>query len=162
VNVPLSGSRGTPGVTGAAAEGRVRELAEIIQKLYLGVGVVISVDEARLLLSQAGMNLESDVPTDSITPLAGKTVEFFDRYARAIESRLGTVKALPIPEDVWQMERWVRDLAAVYSETLGSEEAWKAAAVVLSSHRFRLAQAFASGGLDAVRQVEAPAQLALQ
>jgi HK97 family phage portal protein len=38
---------------------RERELAELVQKLYLGVGVVISEDEARLLLEQAGMDLSN-------------------------------------------------------------------------------------------------------
>jgi hypothetical protein len=41
-----------------------RELAEIIQKIYLGVGKVVTVDEAREIINGAGGNLS--VPNDGL------------------------------------------------------------------------------------------------
>lgn len=40
-----------------------RELAEIVQKVYLGVGPVLTSDEARDLLRQAGFDLQGTLPT---------------------------------------------------------------------------------------------------
>lgn len=46
-----------------------RGIAEMIQKLYLGVGKVISEDEARALLNRAGAGLEGSLPEPEPTPL---------------------------------------------------------------------------------------------
>lgn len=52
-------------VEGASA----RELAEIVQKIYLGVGVVLTSDEAREIVNKAGGNLPPGfVPNPSETP----------------------------------------------------------------------------------------------
>lgn len=40
-----------------------REQAEIIQKIYLGVNKVITADEARAILNEAGLNLPIPSPT---------------------------------------------------------------------------------------------------
>ena len=40
-----------------ADQSSARELAEMIQKIYLGVGVVLTVDEARQILNSGGANL---------------------------------------------------------------------------------------------------------
>jgi phage portal protein BeeE len=45
-----------------------RNLVEMIQKVYLGVGVVLSPEEARELLNQAGASLTGPAPTPSPTP----------------------------------------------------------------------------------------------
>jgi len=58
---PPGGPAGIPPEQQAA-----RNLAEIIQKVYLGVGVVLTEDEARELLNQAGANLP--VPGPEVTP----------------------------------------------------------------------------------------------
>lgn len=58
--------RGQPEASGpspvaASAQGATpRELAEIIQKIYLGVGVVVSAEEARAILNEAGATLDAD------------------------------------------------------------------------------------------------------
>lgn len=41
----------------ATPEARAREIAELIQKIYLGVGVVLTAEEARLIATQAGADL---------------------------------------------------------------------------------------------------------
>jgi HK97 family phage portal protein len=153
---------------------------EELEAITTAVGVPhVSINEARARQNLSRIDEDwADIPVQPMNVLYGgqpavnvpvgggvasidqpaRVAEFFDRYSKAIESRLGTVKALPIPEDVWQMERWVKDLAYIYSDTMPAQDAWKAAAVVLAEHRFRIAQAFSGGGLEAVRQVE----LALQ
>lgn len=45
---------------------KAKELAELVQKLYLGVGVVISEDEARDILAQAGAELGAGPATATI------------------------------------------------------------------------------------------------
>ena len=47
-----------------------REIAEMVQKVYLGVGVVITADEARDLLRRAGAVLPGSLP---VTESAGLT-----------------------------------------------------------------------------------------
>lgn len=39
-----------------------KQLAELVQKIYLGVGTVISSEEARVLLEQAGFPIDGDLP----------------------------------------------------------------------------------------------------
>jgi hypothetical protein len=46
------------------------DLAQMIQKIYLGVGVVITAQEARDLLNEAGANLPADVNPAPPTPAA--------------------------------------------------------------------------------------------
>jgi hypothetical protein len=46
-----------------------RELAEIVQKAYLGVGVVITADEARDMLRRAGAELNGSLAADAPAPL---------------------------------------------------------------------------------------------
>ncbi len=55
--VRITGDGTSPGLT-------VKEMAEIIQKLYLGVGVVITVEEARAILRDAGVDLPADFDFD--------------------------------------------------------------------------------------------------
>lgn len=43
-------------------EKTARSVAELLQKIYLGVGTVITVEEARALLNDAGAHLPEDVP----------------------------------------------------------------------------------------------------
>lgn len=50
------------GDVNAQAIGEARDLAEIVQKMYLGVGVVLTADEARQLLAKAGFPLSGDGP----------------------------------------------------------------------------------------------------
>lgn len=52
-------ARWTAGKSGAGAGARQRDVAELIQKMYLGVGKVITVDEAREILRRAGVSLSS-------------------------------------------------------------------------------------------------------
>ena len=54
-----------PGSTGTSEE---RQLAEIVQKVYLGVGNTITVDEARALLKSAGFPISGPAPTAGQTP----------------------------------------------------------------------------------------------
>lgn len=49
------------------SESSPRELAEMIQKIYLGVGTVLSSDEARELLNRAGASLNGGAPTNGET-----------------------------------------------------------------------------------------------
>lgn len=52
-----------------------RELAEAVQKIYLGVGVVLTAEEAREILNRAGANLDPKVdpspPAAAATPIGG-------------------------------------------------------------------------------------------
>jgi hypothetical protein len=41
---------------------KAREIAEIVQKVYLGVGPVLSQEEARDILRRAGAELGEDLP----------------------------------------------------------------------------------------------------
>ena len=41
-----------------------RQIAEIIQKVYLGVGIVVSADEARTIANQAGAGLVGSLPVE--------------------------------------------------------------------------------------------------
>jgi HK97 family phage portal protein len=47
-----------------------RQVAEIIQKIYLGVGIVVSTDEARALANQAGADLVGELPAQSIPDMS--------------------------------------------------------------------------------------------
>lgn len=49
-------------------EKTARSVAEMLQKLYLGVGKIISVEEARALLIDAGADFPEDPPPDLVTP----------------------------------------------------------------------------------------------
>jgi hypothetical protein len=51
-----------PGVGESSPEDQARALAEIVQKVYLGVDVVLSAEEARKLLTEAGLPLPGDLP----------------------------------------------------------------------------------------------------
>jgi hypothetical protein len=57
---------------------QARDLAEVIQKIYLGVGKVITSDEARVIINQAGGSLSipnADVPFAlPTTPVSGGDV----------------------------------------------------------------------------------------
>ena len=46
-----------------------RDMAELVQKVYLGVGVVITADEARSLLAEAGFPLDASksLPSTGVT-----------------------------------------------------------------------------------------------
>lgn len=64
---PLNSAHAGDGADGeldpaAAAAATARNLVEMIQKVYLGVGVVLTVEEARRLLVQAGADLEATPP----------------------------------------------------------------------------------------------------
>lgn len=61
--VPLNMRGATDGSDGATP----RELAEIVQKIYLGVGVVLSATEAREIVEAAGWSL-----SDDFTPTGGR------------------------------------------------------------------------------------------
>ena len=56
---------------GADKESKQDTLARTIQQLYLGVGKVITVDEARVILNQLGAGLDVPAP-DELTPDAGE------------------------------------------------------------------------------------------
>ena len=69
-----------PGIPGGATEAtptdEARQLAEIIQKIYLGVGVVLTEDEAREIANRAGAGLtgpgpQASSPTPPPTPQGG-------------------------------------------------------------------------------------------
>lgn len=51
-----------PMVGTADGENDARSIAELIQKIYLGVGVVITADEARTIANRAGAGLEGSLP----------------------------------------------------------------------------------------------------
>lgn len=59
----------TPGADsgGGAAGARELNLVEMVQKVYLGVGVVITADEARKMLNDAGAGLTGPAPTPGAT-----------------------------------------------------------------------------------------------
>lgn len=63
---PLIESGGATAPAAPAAEvdatAKARELAEIVQKIYLGVGVVVSTEEARQIVTDAGGNLPGGLP----------------------------------------------------------------------------------------------------
>lgn len=82
-----------------------------------------------------------------------KLEHFFDRQEKALVARLGAVKGETPDEDVWQTERWVRELSRLYSDVMPGAEAMKVAAVVCASQRLRLLEAFQSAGVDGVRPV---------
>lgn len=52
----------------SAEETQARRLAEMVQKIYLGAGKVVSVEEARAILNQAGANLQGEGP-DYVPPM---------------------------------------------------------------------------------------------
>lgn len=60
VSVQLQPPGGQPGSVDAEDNASVRNLVEMVQKVYLGVGTVLTADEARLMLNKAGAGL--DVP----------------------------------------------------------------------------------------------------
>jgi HK97 family phage portal protein len=77
---PFGGLFAEPGIPGAATEAtpadEARQLAEIIQKIYLGVGVVLTEDEARDIANRAGAGLTGAgpaalAPTPPPTPQGG-------------------------------------------------------------------------------------------
>lgn len=80
---------GPAGSAGSSDRSEARELAEIIQKIYLGVDVVVTQDEARQILNRAGAGLDGAPPTpeqlDSTDPAMAKAwrtvLEAFDRPA---------------------------------------------------------------------------------
>ena len=49
-------------------EASARDIAEVIQKIYLGVGIVLSADEAREIVNRFGANLTGSLPVK--TPAA--------------------------------------------------------------------------------------------
>jgi phage portal protein BeeE len=51
-----------PGVTAPGPEEQARSIVEMIQKVYLGVGVVLTDEEARALLNSAGADLPGGLP----------------------------------------------------------------------------------------------------
>lgn len=59
-SIPQPGTEG--GASGPTAVESARELAEMVQKIYLGAGKVISVEEAREILNRAGADLSAEVP----------------------------------------------------------------------------------------------------
>ncbi len=63
--VPVSEAAGTGE---AAAAPTARELAEILQKLYLSVGTVVTIDEARRLMATAGLELGPTPPSGDDAP----------------------------------------------------------------------------------------------
>jgi len=62
-----------------ATKATPRELAEIVQKIYLGVGSVVSSDEARRILNDAGADLPASFQSAS------------NADARTVMGRLGRV-----------------------------------------------------------------------
>jgi hypothetical protein len=53
-------------------EAHARQLGELIQKIYLGVGVVLTADEAREIVNEAGGSLSGSLPakTPAVPPAA--------------------------------------------------------------------------------------------
>jgi hypothetical protein len=65
---PPGGSQGPP-----SAEQQARSVVEMVQKVYLGVGVVLSDEEARAILNQGGASLPpGGLPGASAAPPNGK------------------------------------------------------------------------------------------
>lgn len=52
------------GVAGADPAAEARNIAEMIQKIYLGVGPVVTSDEARTIVNRAGAELSGSLPTN--------------------------------------------------------------------------------------------------
>lgn len=68
---PFTGTGSGDGSTLDAAAIAARNLVEMVQKVYLGVGVVITEDEARELLNQAGANLAGPGPSSAPSSTGG-------------------------------------------------------------------------------------------
>jgi hypothetical protein len=62
---------GVPASAELSEADQAREIAEMIQKIYLGVGVVITAEEARLLINQAGGGLSGSA--DELAPPAQRS-----------------------------------------------------------------------------------------
>jgi HK97 family phage portal protein len=62
---------GLPPRPDQTTEPTARELAEMIQKIYLGVGVVLSADEAREILNSGGANLPPNYTPDAPASASG-------------------------------------------------------------------------------------------
>jgi HK97 family phage portal protein len=69
---PVTGQPVQPGSVGTdgAAAGDPRALAEIIQKIYLGVNVVVTPQEARQILADAGANIDPSITPEAPDPPA--------------------------------------------------------------------------------------------
>jgi phage portal protein BeeE len=61
VQLQQPGGAGTADGAPAATD-NVRDVVEMIQKIYLGVGIVLTADEARALLNRAGADLTGSLP----------------------------------------------------------------------------------------------------
>ena len=60
----LSDSEMTESKEGEEHEPSAKELAEIVQKVYLGVDKVITADEGRAIINMAGIDLPVPSPTE--------------------------------------------------------------------------------------------------
>lgn len=68
----LTGANGTGGEGRDTPTPTPREIAEMIQKIYLGVGVVITAQEARAILNRVGAGLNASLnPTSTPLPVGG-------------------------------------------------------------------------------------------
>jgi HK97 family phage portal protein len=57
----------------SAADASARDVAEVIQKIYLGVGVLLTADEARTIANRSGAGLDGPMPTTTPDTLGGAT-----------------------------------------------------------------------------------------
>jgi len=64
VQLQPPGTGGPQAPAEQTAEEKARSLVEMVQKVYLGVGTVLSVEEARALLNRAGAGLSARLPSD--------------------------------------------------------------------------------------------------
>ncbi len=63
------------GVEFGDAVREAKSVAEVLQKLYLAVGVVVTIDEARAMLRKAGIELPDGVPDELVAPAPAPVVQ---------------------------------------------------------------------------------------
>jgi len=86
-----------PGQDSATQPATPRELAEIVQKIYLGVDIVLTADEARQIVNAAGGNLTGPGPVPAAPPAPAFAARSLSLYDLARTRRAITAEAEPSP-----------------------------------------------------------------
>lgn len=135
INHPAENAPVDPAVTdpGPVAELTAKEQAEIVQKLYLGVDVVVTWDEARQLLHEAGLPVDLSLP-DPKAVEPETAAEPADDDPAAEDDDAPAAAAAPMPFEAWIRHQVrnasdpVRDIDTVESIDLSPmQESWETA-----------------------------------
>jgi HK97 family phage portal protein len=113
---------GLPEMETAAAQGgdgtiSPRELGDMIQSIYLGVGVCITWEEAREILNRAGANLNLNTPQPADMPRRGRALAKPDADPVEVEPQEPT-------------DAWTDTVAGLVGEDIENAQRWQAVAVI--------------------------------